>query len=141
VTRLVWYHRPAGLSQESTMSDGSFSSDQDPRTDNSADIEGVPTFSGHDVLDDQNQYVGKVTDVIYEEAAGQVASEPAWLVVDPGVLRTAHYVPAAGAYRTAEGAIVVPWDKEWIKSATKATRDHILTEDQRDELRTHYALA
>ena len=48
-------------------------------------------------------------------------------------------MPAAGAYRTAEGAIVVPWDKEWIKSATKATRDHILTEDQRDELRTHYA--
>ena len=46
------------------MSDTSFPSDQDPRTENSADIEGVPTFSGHDVLDDQNQYVGKVTDVI-----------------------------------------------------------------------------
>ncbi len=60
-------------------------------------------------------------------------------MVDPGVLRTAHYVPAAGAYRTAEGAIVVPWDKEWIKSATKADRDHILTDEQRDELRTHYA--
>jgi hypothetical protein len=58
-------------------------------------------------------------------------------VVDPGVLRTAHYVPAAGAYRTAEGAIVVPWDKEWIKSATKATREHILTEEQLDELLTH----
>ena len=40
-----------------------------------------------------------------------------------------------------EDRTVVPWDKEWIKSATKATRDHILTEEQRDELRTHYALA
>ena len=123
------------------MSDASFSSDQDPRNENPADIEGVPTFSGHDVLDDQNQYVGKVTDVIYQEAAGEVPTEPTWLVVDPGVLRTAHYVPAAGAYRTAEGAIVVPWDKEWIKSATKATRDHILSDEQLDELRTHYAMA
>jgi len=122
------------------MSDASFSSDQDPRTVNPADIEGAPTFSGHDVLDDQNQYVGKVTDVIYEEAAGEVSSTPTWLVVDPGVLRTAHYVPAAGAYRTAEGAIVVPWDKEWIKSATKASRDHILSEDELGELRTHYAM-
>ena len=123
------------------MSDSSLPSAQDPRNDSSADNTETPTFSGHDVLDDQNQYVGKVTDVIYEETAGDVASQPAWLVVDPGVLRPAHYVPAAGAYRTAEGAIVVPWDKEWIKSATKATRDHVLTEEQREELRTHYALA
>ena len=122
------------------MSDASYPSDQDPGNEQPTDIEGVPTFSGHDVLDDQNQYVGKVTDVNFEEEAGEVASHPTWLVVDPGVLRTAHYVPAAGAYRTSEGAIVVPWDKEWIKSATKATRDHILTEEQRDELRTHYAL-
>ena len=122
------------------MSDAPFPSDQDPRTDISADTEGVPTFSGHDVLDDQNQYVGKVTDVIYDESGGEVAPQPTWLVVDPGVLRPSHYVPAAGTYRTAEGAIVVPWDKDWIKSATKATRDHILTDEQREELRTHYAL-
>ena len=123
------------------MSDASFSSDQDPRNEYSPDIEGTPTFSGHDVLDDQNQYVGKVTDVIYDENPTDIATTPTWLVVDPGLLRTAHYVPAAGAYRTAEGAIVVPWDKEWIKSAIKAHRDHVLTEDERDELRTHYAMA
>jgi hypothetical protein len=123
------------------MSDASSPSDQTPRNENQADIEGVPTFSGHEVLDDQNQYVGKVTDVIYEETPGAATTTPTWLVVDPGLLRTAHYVPAAGAYRTSEGAIVVPWDKEWIKSATKASRDHILTDQERDELRTHYALA
>jgi sporulation protein YlmC with PRC-barrel domain len=123
------------------MSDAAFPSDQDPRNENQPEIEDVPTFSGHDVLDDQNQYVGKVTDVIYEESAGEMSTTPTWLVVDPGVLRTAHYVPAAGAYRTAEGAIVVPWDKEWIKSAAKANRDHLLTDEQRDELRTHYAMS
>ncbi len=123
------------------MSDSSFPSAQDPRNDSSAENIETPTFSGHDVLDDQNQYVGKVTDVIYDEPAADPVAEPTWLVVDPGLLRTAHYVPAAGSYRTAEGAIVVPWDKEWIKSATKAQRDHILTDEQRDELRTHYAMA
>lgn len=119
------------------MSDASFPSDQEPRTDS----DGLTTFSGHEVLDDQNQYVGKVTDVIYDEPTGEVSPTPTWLVVDPGLLRTAHYVPAAGAYRTAQGAIVVPWDKEWIKSATKAQRDHILTDEQRDELRAHYAMS
>ena len=121
------------------MSDASFPSDQDPS--NEYDAEGTPTFSGHDVLDDQNQYVGKVTDVIYDENAGEIPTTPTWLVVDPGLLRTAHYVPAAGAYRTSEGAIVVPWDKEWIKSATKAQRDHLLTDEQREELRAHYAMS
>jgi sporulation protein YlmC with PRC-barrel domain len=123
------------------MSDTSFPSDQDPRSETTPDPDGLTTFSGHDVLDDQNQYVGKVTDVVYDESAGEISSTPTWLVVDPGLLRTAHYVPAAGAYRTAEGAIVVPWDKEWIKSATKAQRDHILTDEQRKELRAHYAMS
>ena len=123
------------------MSDASFPSDQDPSNEYTTDPEGLTTFSGHDVLDDQNQYVGKVTDVIYDENAGEIPTTPTWLVVDPGLLRTAHYVPAAGAYRTSEGAIVVPWDKEWIKSATKAQRDHILTDEQREELRSHYAMS
>lgn len=123
------------------MSDSSFPSDQTPRSDQIPETDEVITYSGHDVLDEQNQFVGKVTDVIYDESAGEIASTPTWLVVDPGVLRSAHYVPAAGSYRTADGAIVVPWDKEWIKSATKAHRDHILTDEEREELRAHYAMA
>jgi uncharacterized protein YrrD len=96
-----------------------------------------PTYTGHDVLDEQSNHVGKVTDVIYDEDSGLAA--PSWLVVDPGLLRQAHYVPVEGSYRTDEGAIVVPWDKEWIKSSTKAIGDHVLTTDLRDELATHYS--
>jgi len=85
------------------MSDASFPPDQVPRTENSADIEGMPTFSGHDVLDDQNQYVGKVTDVIYEEAAGEVHPPgfghrqrgcPQVLVEEPAQLARAEADPA-----------------------------------------------
>lgn len=122
------------------MSDSTFPSDQDPSNTYDPNAEQA-TFSGHEVLDDQNQYVGKVTDVIYDEPAGDVSAMPTWLVVDPGLLRTAHYVPAVGSYRTADGAIVVPWDKEWIKSATKAHRDHILSDEDRHELRAHYAMS
>lgn len=108
------------------------------------------TYTGHDVIDEQGTHIGRVVDVIYDEVVAEVdpvtdplggaGREPTWLVVDPGVLRSAHYLPAAGTYRTQDGAIVTPWDKEWVKSATKAGGDHILTQEQRDELRSHYTL-
>lgn len=96
------------------------------------------TYAGHEVLDENNQRVGKVTDVIYDERSPDPSS-PTWMVVDPGLLRGSHYVPVDGSYRTVEGAIVVPWNKEWIKSATKADGAHILTDEQREELIAHYA--
>ena len=105
------------------------------------------TYTGHDVLDTHGHHVGKITDVIYDDAVSapvEVAespTEPAWIVVNPGVMRAAHYVPVAGSYRTDEGTVVVPWDKDWIKSATKASGDHVLNADQIEELVTHYSLS
>jgi hypothetical protein len=106
-------------------------------------------YTGHDVIDEQGNTVGRVTDVIYDDADvgppldadGMAGRQPTWLVVDPGLLRAAHYMPVAGSYRTADGTIVTPWDKDWVKSATKASSDHILTREQRDDLMSHYALA
>ncbi len=99
-----------------------------------------PTYTGHEVLDEHSQHIGKVTDVIYDQESVNELPAPTWLVVDPGVLRPAHYVPVAGSYRTDEGSIVVPWDKDWVKSSTKAGGDNTLTVDQRNELISHYAL-
>jgi hypothetical protein len=100
-----------------------------------------PAFTGHEVLDENSQHVGKVTDVIYDDPASEPTVEPTWLVVDPGLLRAPHYVPVAGSYRTEDGAIVVPWNKEWIKTAVKASGDHILTAEEREELQQHYTMA
>ena len=113
--------------------------------DPSSDFEGA-VYTGHDVIDEQGNHVGRVSDVIYDDDAAQDtlidgSRRPSWLVVDPGLLRAAHYVPVAGSYRTAEGTIVTPWDKDWVKAALKASHDHILTRDERDELMAHYALA
>lgn len=100
-------------------------------------------YTGHDVIDEQGNKLGKVTDVIYDDTAETVdeTRRPSWLVVDPGMLRAAHYVPVAGSYRTADGTIVTPWDKDWVKAALKAGHDHVLTREERDELTAHYALA
>lgn len=113
-----------------------------------------PVYTGHDVVDEQGNRVGKVVDVIYDDAAtSPVAAavdttdrngagrEPSWLIVDPGVLRSAHYLPVAGSYRTADGSIVTPWDREWVRASAKAPGDHILTREHRDELVAHYSLA
>ena len=122
--------------------------DFNPNTERSTLHEGT-VYTGHEVIDEQGNHVGRVTDVIYDDADvgqppagdGGIGRAPTWLVVDPGLLRAAHYLPVAGSYRTADGTIVTPWDKDWVKSATKASRDHILTRAQRDELLSHYALA
>lgn len=100
-----------------------------------------PTYTGHDVVDEHGNGVGRVVDVIYTDPArsDDGSMVPNWLVVDPGPLRAAHYVPINGSYVTGTGQVVVPWDKRWIKSAPKANGDHLLTDDQVAELEQHYA--
>ncbi len=100
-----------------------------------------PTYTGHHVLDERGDDIGRVVDVIYTDptTSDDGSMTPNWLVVDPGLLRAAHYVPIDGSYLTGTGQVVVPWDKRWVKSAPKATGDHLLTEHQITELEQHYA--
>ncbi|NNE11531.1 MAG: hypothetical protein HKN41_04715 [Ilumatobacter sp.] len=102
-----------------------------------------PSYTGHHVLDEHGHDIGRVTDVIYTDpdTTDDGSMTPHWLVVDPGVLRAAHYVPIEGSYTTADGQIVVPWDKRWVQSAPKATGDHVLSHDKVVELEQHYAIA
>jgi hypothetical protein len=99
------------------------------------------TYTGHQVLDERGDELGRVVDVIYTDPASRDdgAMVPNWLVVDPGRLRAAHYVPIEGSYVTEAGQVVVPWDKRWVKSAPKANGDHLLSHGQIVELEQHYA--
>jgi hypothetical protein len=99
------------------------------------------TYTGHHVLDERGEEVGRVVDVIYTDPAtsDDGSMVPSWLVVDPGTLRAAHYVPIDGSYLTEDGQVVVPWDKRWIKSAPKANGDHLLSYGELVELEQHYA--
>ncbi len=102
---------------------------------------GPTTFTGRHVIGDRGDQIGTVTDVIYDDsrAAGSASpSTPTWMVVDPGPLRAPHYVPVAGSYTTQQGDIVVPWDRQWVKSAPKARGNHVLSDADRRDLTLHY---
>jgi hypothetical protein len=107
------------------------------RGDESALLESPPELSltGHHVLDDHHQKVGTVSDVLYDERG-----EPRWAVVNPGLMRAEHYVPVEGSYMTNDGAVVIPYGKEQVKTAAKASRDHVLDAAVERELIEHYEL-
>lgn len=94
-----------------------------------------PILTGRRVLDEHGLRLGTVTDVIYPPGE----HDPEYLVVDPGVLRRAHYVPAAGACHTARGEIIVPWDRDWFRLAPTATSRPVLSSGRRREVAAHYA--
>ncbi|MEO6653162.1 MAG: hypothetical protein ABIP17_10950 [Ilumatobacteraceae bacterium] len=103
-------------------------------------------YVDHKLLDEHDHEVGTISDVIYGTSSDRPADDqadrtPTWLVVNPGLLRAAHYVPAGGSYRTDNGDVVVPWSTEWIKSAPKAESDHVVTDDLLAELTEHYGSA
>jgi PRC-barrel domain len=93
------------------------------------------SLTGHPVLDDHHQKVGTVSDVLYDERG-----EARWAVVNPGPLRAEHYVPVEGSYMTNDGSVVIPYGKEQIKTAAKASRDHVLDSSIERELIDHYEL-
>jgi uncharacterized protein YrrD len=95
------------------------------------------SFEGHTVVDPEGETVGKVTKVIYDGDEGDPM--PSWMVVDRGLLRPEHYVPARGAYATPDDRVIVPFLKRWITSAPRADRVD-LTPPTRRQLRVHYRL-
>lgn len=103
-----------------------------------------PDYMGHAVVDEHDHEIGTVIDVVYDDAsnvAGTASETPTWLVVDPGMLRAAHWVPVTGTYRSATGSIVVPWDRELFKHSPKASDDHRMTPALERELQQHYEIA
>lgn len=94
-----------------------------------------PAYAGRTAIDEHGDQLGEIADVVFDLQQGR----PEYLVVNPGVFRKAHYVPAEGAYETVDGDIVVPWDRHWFKLAPAAHRSHALTSAERHDLEAHYA--
>ena len=94
------------------------------------------SYMGLTVQDEHGETIGTISDVLYDEATQQ----PQWLVVNPGTLRSDHFVPTNGSYTTEEGNLVVAFTKQMIKEAPKATGDHVITHDVEHELREYYTV-
>jgi sporulation protein YlmC with PRC-barrel domain len=106
--------------------------------DATAPVDDWPRFNGHQVLAEDGQVVGTITDVVYDD----MTERPVWGVVNPGTLRSRHYVPLVPpTYISEAGAVVVPYDKSQVLHAPKVHRDHVVTPMLRRELEHHYSLA
>lgn len=93
-------------------------------------------FTGSHVLDPKGQPIGKVSDIIFDGPA----AAPTWMVVKPGLFQAKHFVPVRGSYRTESDRVVVPFDRQQVKAAPKASGDHVVTSETRALLAQHYHL-
>jgi hypothetical protein len=95
------------------------------------------TFTGNVAVDVHHQKIGTVTDVLYDERN----EVPRWAVVKMGALRGERLMPLADSYVTEDGKVVVALEKNSVKHAPRARRDHVLTIDLRRQLRDYYNIA
>ena len=125
-----------------------YSSDHEPRPRHSRTDDVVPgagsdterraddAYRGHRVVDDHHRPIGKITDVILDEAG-----TPKWAVVSPGVFRAEHFLPLDRTYLSLEGNLVVPFDRRTVSRSPKAERDHSLSPITERALEQYYQLA
>ena len=92
-------------------------------------------LSDRTVVDPTGEKLGKVSDVLFDD----IEDNPSWLVVNPGLFKAEHYVPADGAYLDDDEHVVIPYDAETVLSSPKATSDHVVSTAARSVLRDHYA--
>ncbi len=93
-------------------------------------------YTDLDVIDRGGEKVGTVSDVVSDTAT----LEPKWLIVDVGLMKTSHYLPVEAVQRNDEGQLIIPFDKETVKTATKPNKGHVLTPEDDRELREHYKM-
>lgn len=103
----------------------------------SVELSDVQGLSGHHVLDNSGQKVGKVADVLFDEAT----SKPRWVLVDMG--RLVHHktaVPLHEAYLSSEGDLVVSFPKDEVKRAPRIDANTVLSHVEERHLMEHYRL-
>jgi uncharacterized protein YrrD len=89
---------------------------------------------GRIVIDVRHEPIGKVIDVIFEDAG----SDPRVAVVDTGLFRSGRYVPLDRFGRTGDGRIVLPYPADHVRRGPKAPKHHIVTRELEDRLADHY---
>jgi hypothetical protein len=122
--------------RHSATEDRARSASSDPEPLNVTDGRVDDAYRGHRVVDDHHRPIGKVTDVIYDDAG-----IPKWAVVSPGVFRAEHFLPLDNTYLSLEGNLVVPFDRRTVSRSPKAERDHVLSPITERVLEQYYQLA
>ena len=96
-----------------------------------------PGLNDAPVVDTNQQLVGRVTDVLFDDRE----FSPRWAVVKTGLFGGERFVPLQNAYVDEAGRLVVSFDKTSIKRAPKTRGDHLLSPEVAKELRDYYGVA
>ena len=91
---------------------------------------------GDDLYDGDGDKIGTIEE-IYLDAE---TDEPAWAVVQTGLLGTKRiFVPLRDATEGEEG-VTVPYDKDTVKDAPEVDHDGAISKDEESALLRHYGL-
>lgn len=93
-------------------------------------------WTGLDLVDASGEKIGTVVEVRYGDLAGQ----PAWLVVTSGVLGTERILVPAGSAEPVGDRLRVPFDKETVENAPELEHMGPLVLDEEVRLCTYYGL-
>ncbi len=94
-------------------------------------------LTGHEVVDDHSERVGKITDVIYDYSAHP---RPRFAIVKLHALGREHVAALAGSHQSDDGRVVLAYDRSTVKHAPKAPHDHVLTPELEAEVVSHFDL-
>jgi len=99
-------------------------------------IEDVKTWRGHDAVGPDANKLGTVQDIYLDQETG----EPEWVALKTGMFGSKlSFAPLAQA-RVDDDTIVLPYDKDQIKSAPRVEADGALSQEEEAELYRHYGL-
>jgi uncharacterized protein (TIGR02271 family) len=99
-------------------------------------IEDVKTWRGNDASGPEGNKLGTVEDIYLDQETG----EPEWVALKTGMFGSKlSFAPLAQA-RLDGGTVVLPYEKDQIKSAPRGEADGALSEEEEAELYRHYGL-
>jgi uncharacterized protein (TIGR02271 family) len=99
-------------------------------------IEDVKTWRGHDAVGPDASKLGTVEDIYLDQETG----EPEWVALKTGMFGgKLSFAPLAQA-RLDGDTVVLPYEKDQIKSAPRVEDDGALSQEEEAELYRHYGL-
>ena len=99
-------------------------------------IEDVKTWRGNDAVGPDANKLGTVEDIYLDEETG----EPEWVALKTGMFGSKlSFAPLAQA-RLDGDTVVLPYEKDQIKSAPRVEADGALSQEEEAELYRHYGL-
>jgi hypothetical protein len=99
-------------------------------------MDGILERRSEDLYDGDGDKIGSIEE-IYLDAD---TDEPAWAVVQTGLLGTKRLFVPLRDLTDEQGRLTVPYDKDTVKDAPQIAHDGAISKDEQAELLRHYGV-